>query len=204
MNDDSEEEYKGEAQADEFVSEGEEVGAEGGFVSMSEERPPETAAQFRLSVAAYEQAPWTTHFQELVDAGIELLAPESMDDEQLAAKLSEVIEALAGMRVFLSQTDHLSDRELYTLLWSDTLQESVKDMPLDESSAWHIDLLSGDGEEDTRLYMKYYADEETRQRWLADFPDDEVPPHEEPPFNRDRHLPRAHGGAKPDESDELM
>jgi hypothetical protein len=204
MNDDGEEEYKGEAQADEFVSEGEEVGAEGEFVSMSEECPPETAAQFRLSVAAYEQAPWTTHFQELVDAGIELPAPESMDDGQLAAKLSEVIEALARMRVFLSQTDHLSDRELYTLLWSDTLQESVKDMPLDESSAWHIDLLSGGGEEGTRLYMKYYADEETRQRWLTDFPDDEVPPHEEPPYDRDRFLPQTHSGAKPDESDELM
>jgi hypothetical protein len=204
MNDDSEEEYKGEAQADEFVPEGAEVGAEGEFVSMSEECPPETAAQFRLSVAAYEQAPWTTHFQELVDAGGDLPAPDSMDDRQLAAKLSEVVEALAGMRVFLSQTDHLSDRELYALLWSDTLQESVKDMPLDESSAWHIDLLSGGGEEDTRLYMKYYADEETRQRWLTDFPDDEVPPHEEPPYDRDRFLPQTHSGVKPDESNELM
>jgi hypothetical protein len=204
MNDDCEEECKDEARADEFVSEGEEVGAEGEFVWVSEECPPEAAAQFWLSVAAYEQAPWTTHFQELVDAGGDLPAPDSMDDRQLAAKLSEVIEALAGTRVFLSQTDHLSDRELYTLLWGDTLREPVKNMPLDESSAWHIDLLSGGGEEDTRLYMKYYADEETRRRWLADFPDDEMPPHEEPPYNRDRHLPQAHGGAKPDESDELM
>lgn len=46
MNDDGEDEYKGEAQADEFVSEVEEVGAEGEFVSMSQECPPETAAQF--------------------------------------------------------------------------------------------------------------------------------------------------------------
>lgn len=204
MNDDGEEEYKGEAQADEFVPEGEEAVAEGELVWMSEECPPEMAAQFRMSVAAYEQAPWTTHFQELVDAGVELPAPESMDDRKLAAKLSEVIDALARLRVFLSQTDHLSDRKLYTLLWGDTLREPVKDVPLDESSAWHIDLLSGGGEEDTRLYMKYYADEETRRRWLADFPDDEVPPHEEPPYDRDRHLPQAHSGAKLDESDELM
>jgi hypothetical protein len=171
---------------------------------VSEECPPEAAAQFWLSVAAYEQSPWTTHFQELVDAGGDLPAPDSMDERQLAAKLSEVIEALAGMRVFLSQTDHLSDRELYTLLWGDTLREPVKNMPLDESSAWHIDLLGGGGEEDTRLYMKYYADEETRRHWLADFPDDEVPPHEEPPYDRDRHLPQARGIAEPDESDELM
>lgn len=170
---------------------------------MSEECPPETAAQFWLSVAAYEQAPWTTHFQELVDAGVELPAPESMDDLQLAAKLSEVVDGLARMRVFLSQTDHLSDRELYTLLWKDTLREPVKDMPHDELSAWHIDLLSGGGEEATRLYMKYYADEETRRGWLADFPDDEMPPHEEPPYDRDRFLPRANGRAEPYESDKL-
>jgi hypothetical protein len=52
--------------------------------------------------------------------------------------------------------------------------------------------------------MKYYADEGTRRGWLADFPDDEMPPHEEPPYDRDRFLPRANGIAEPDESDELM
>lgn len=204
MSDDSEEKGNGKTQGIGRAQGSEEEDADGEIIWVSEECPPEAAAQFWLSVAAYEQAPWTAHFQELLDAGVELPAPESMDDRQLATKLWEVIGALAWMRVFLSQTDHLSDRELYTLLWSDTLRESVKDMPLDQSSAWHIDLLSGGGEEDTRLYMKYYADEETRRRWLADFPDDEMPPHEEPPYDRDRHLPQAHSGAKPDESDELM
>src|SRR5215213_620868 len=204
MNDDGGEEPLGERQDDECVPEGEEAEAEGELAWVSEECAPETAAQFWLSVAAYEQAPWTTHFQELMDAGVELPAPESMDDLQLAAKLLQVVDGLARMRVFLSQTDHLSDRELYTLLWKDTLREPVKDMRRDESSAWHIDFLSGGGEEDTRLYMKYYADEETRRHWLADFPDDEMPPREEPSYDRDRRLPQAHSGARSDESDELM
>jgi hypothetical protein len=204
MSDDGEEGGNGEAEAADFVREGEEAGEGGELNWVSEECPPEVAAQFWLSVAAYEQAPWTTHFQELVDAGVELPAPESLDDRQLAAKLWEVIGALARMRVFISQTDHLSDRELYVLLWDDILREPIKSLPLDESSAWHIDFLSGGGEEDTRLYMKYYADEETRRCWLADFPEDELPPHEEPPYDRDRHLPQAHGGAAPDESDGLM
>lgn len=204
MNDDGGDKDNDGAQADDHVREDEEAGAGGELTWMSEDCPPEVAAQFWLSVAAYEQTPWTTHFQELADAGIELPTPESMDDPQLTAKLSEVIDALARMRVFLSQTDHPSNRELYTLLWMDTLREPVKDMPRDESSAWHIDFLSGGGEEDTRLYLKYYADEETRRRWLADFPEDEMPPHEVPPYVRDRHLPQAHSGAETDESDELM
>jgi hypothetical protein len=125
MNDDGEEECNGNAQAADFTQDGVEADASGELTWMSEECPPEAAAQFRLSVAAYEQAPWTTHFQGLMDAGVELPAPELMDERRLAAKLSEVIDTLARMRVFLSRTDHLSDRELYTLLWGDTLREPV-------------------------------------------------------------------------------
>ena len=62
-----------------------------------------------------------------------------MDDLQLEAKLWETIEGLASLRVFLSQTDHLSDRALYTLCWHDLLREAVKDLPPDDSAAWHID-----------------------------------------------------------------
>jgi hypothetical protein len=161
------------------------------FESESEECPPELSAQFWLSVAAYEQAPSTTHFQLLEEAGIELSAPESLDDQRLTAKLWEVIEALARLRVFLSQTDHLSDRELYTLLWRELLREPVKDMPLDNFSTWHTDLLGSGSEEDIYLYLKYYADDATRHQWSTDFPDDKMPDQEEPLFNRDHHLPQA-------------
>ena len=85
------------------------------------------------------------------------------------------------------------------------LREPVKDMPLDESSAWHIDLTGSGSEEDTHLYLKYYADEETRRRWSADFPDDEMPEHAEPPFDRDRYLPQVDGVAQTDaEGGEVM
>jgi len=157
----------------------------------SEECPPEARAQFLRSVAAYDLAPLTTHFQLLEESGIQLSPPESMDDRQLKAKLWEVIEGLARLRVFLSQTDHLDDRALYTLFWHDLLREAVKDLPLDDSSTWHIDLLGSGSEEDTSLYLKYYADDAARRQWSADFPDDEMPEHEEPPFDRDRRLPQA-------------
>lgn len=156
---------------------GEETDVDEGFSWVSDDCPPELAAQFWQSVAANEQAPLTTHFLQLEEAGVELPDPESLDDRRLTAKLWEVIEALARLRVFLGQTNHLSGRELYTLL--------------NGSSAWHIDLTGRGSEEDVHLYLKYYADEETRRRWATDFPDVEMPQHAAPPFDRDRYPPQA-------------
>lgn len=171
------------------------------FFGESGEISPEARAQFWMSVAAYEQASLTTHFQLLEESAIELPAPESMDDERLTTKLREVIEGLARLRIFLSQTDHLSDRQLYELLWRDVLREAIKDLPLTAASAWHIDLAGRGSAEDIKLYLRYYADEDIRWQWAADFPDDEMPEHEKPPFDRDRHLPQASDGAQTNEED---
>lgn len=154
------------------------------------ETSAEVEEEFWGYVATYENAPWTTNFKQLEEAGMQVPAPETLSDEELTPKLWELIHRLAFMRVFLTETDHLSDRELYTLLWTDTLREEVKALPHDEDSAWHIDLASSGSEEDTQLYLKYYADEEARQRWLKDFPNIPVPEHEDPPYDRDRYLPQ--------------
>jgi hypothetical protein len=45
-------------------------------------------------------------------------------------------------------------------------------------------------DEDTMIWLKYYADEEERQRWNLDFPDHPLPAHEPLSFDRDRHLPK--------------
>ena len=39
--------------------------------------------------------------------------------------------------------------------------------------------------------MKYFADEASRAEWKADFPELEMPPHEDPPFDRDKDLPKS-------------
>lgn len=69
----------------------------------SDDLSPEMEEEFLQNIVAYESAPWTTHFQQLEEARVELPAPETMDDEKLTAKLWEVIEALARMRVFLQE-----------------------------------------------------------------------------------------------------
>jgi hypothetical protein len=156
----------------------------------SEECPPEVKEQFWSEVVAYENAPWTTHFKQLEEAGVQLPAPEDLNDEELNAKLWEIIRRLAFMRVFLSQTDHLTDRELYTHLWSDLLREETKDLVLDQDSACHLEVLGSYGEEDMHLYLKYYADEDSRRQWHEDWPEAIIPDHEDPPFDRDRYLPK--------------
>ena len=157
----------------------------------SDDLSPEMEEEFLQNIEAYESASWTTHYQQLEEADVEMSDPATMDDEKLTSKLWEVIEALARMRAFLNSTNHLSDRELYTELSSEVLREETRAMVLDEYSAWRIDLIGSGSEEDVYLWMKYYADEETRRQWMKDFPDYEMPEHEDPPYDRDRHLPGA-------------
>jgi hypothetical protein len=161
----------------------------------------ETEEEFWDHVVDYEEAPWTTNFQQLENASVSLPPPDSLKDEELTAKLWEVIQKLALLHVFIEQTNHLSDRELYTHLWTDSLREETKALPLAANSAYHIQLLSGGSDEDNLLYLKYYADDAWRRHWQKDFPEDPIPPHEDPPYDRDRLLPQpdysAPAGGKP-------
>ena len=152
--------------------------------------PAETEEAFWEQVVDYEEAPWTTHFQQLETAGVSLPPPDSLNDEELTAKLWEVIHKLALLRVFIEDTDHLSDRELYTHLWSNSLREETKALPPAANSEYHIQMLGSGSEEDNRLYLKYYADDAARQHWQEEFPNDPIPRHEDPPYDRDRLLPK--------------
>lgn len=140
------------------------------------------------NIVGVETAPLTTLLQQLRDVGCELPEPESMTHDQLTVKLGEVIDALARLRVFLEFTDHLSDRALYIRLLRHELPQEIPWLPVDPLGAWHLQFTSGT-DEDTDAYLRYYADQDARRQWLVDFPDYVMPPHEELPYDRDRHLP---------------
>jgi hypothetical protein len=167
-------------------------------VGSLDDCPAETEEAFWKQVVDYEEAPWTTHFQQLETSGVSLPKPDSLKDEDLTAKLWEVIQKLALLHVFIEQTDHLSDRELYTHLWTDSLQEETKALPLAANSACYIQLLGSGSEEDNLLYLKYYADDDFRLHWQEDFPSDPIPRHENPPYDRDRVLPKPDYGPPTD------
>ena len=107
--------------------------------------------EFWEHVIAFETVPSTTNFQQLLNTGVELPSAEILGDDEVSRKLWEVIAA--NLRVFLAQTDHLSARQLYELLWRDVLRDEIPDVAPEPTSAWHVDLLSGGGGGDeTRLH----------------------------------------------------
>ena len=150
----------------------------------------DTYEDYARKMDLFMDGPTTTYFQQLRDAGIELPEPDSVPDADIRTKLWEVIAGLEKLRVFLDFTNHLNDRELYAKLWHDTLR---RETPAIDQIGFrsHLDLVSVDGDDaEAFVYLKFYADEDDRQGWLAEyFPGDKMPAHEDPPFTRDDLLP---------------
>ncbi|MGE5213295.1 MAG: hypothetical protein ACM3NN_06330 [Nitrospirota bacterium] len=157
----------------------------GGFGEV----PPELEEIFLERVSEFEKAEFDTNFDRLVHRGVEMVPPAELDDSTLDAKLHEVLQALAEMHCFLHDTDHLSDRELYAWLWTDGLREETPDVA-ELRGNWHTSPIGSCTDEDTAIFLRYYASEKERRRWNVDFPNDPLPPHCPLPYNRDKNLPR--------------
>jgi hypothetical protein len=145
---------------------------------------------FLEQALAYERAELDTDFNRLVQRGVAMVPPAELDDSALNAKLWVIIHDLAEMRCFLYDTDHLNDRELYEWLWSTGLREETPDRSGMPDAAWQTSPIGACGDEDTHIWLKYYASEEDRRRWHLDFQNDLMPAREPLPFDRDRHLPK--------------
>jgi hypothetical protein len=144
---------------------------------------------FLERVCEFEKAELDTNFNRLVERGVKMVPPAELDDSNLRAKLQQVLQTLAEMRCFLHDTDHLSDRELYTWLWSDGLREETPDLS-QLGGAWHTSPIGSCNDEDTAVFLKYYASKKERRQWKNDFLNEPLPPHCPLPYDRDRSLPR--------------
>ena len=163
----------------------------GGSPTTLESMPADMEEEFLRHVLEYETAEPISLLRLLENAGLEIPAPDQLDGTTLTAKLQEVIQRMATLGAYLLHTNHLSDRELYEYLYRDGLREEAVLFPENPSYAYMIDLTGSGSDEDNLIYLKYYADEEHRKPWALDWPDDPMPQHEDPPFDRDSSLPQS-------------
>jgi hypothetical protein len=169
----------------------EEIQKLGGTFSVDSDMPADLEEEFLKHVLEYEQAEPMTMYRLLENAGFELPVPNTLDDNSLTDKLAELFDRMASMGAYLVNTNHLSDRELYEYLYNEGLREETTLFPENPSYAYMLDLTGSGSSEDMQTYLKYYADEDFRKRWAKDWPEDPMPPHEDPPYDRDGKLPRS-------------
>ena len=160
------------------------------FMFVSDDTTMEMKEKFLESVLAFENGEYTTVFEELEKCGFSLPAPDSLSDDQLSAKLSDLIQALFLLGVELHCTDHLSDRELYEDLFSDALREEAIIWPKNPAYTYHIDMIGSGSDEHSEIYYRYYADDETRRQFAEEWPDHFLPEKAPRPYDRDKKLPR--------------
>ena len=163
----------------------------GGNTSTLESMPADMEEEFLRHVLEYETAEQISLLRLLENSGLEVPPPASLDDDALKIKLKEIIDRMASVGAYLLHTNHVSDRDLYEYLYNDALREETVLFPENPSYAYMIDLTGSGSEDDNEIYLKYYADEQYRRQWAHDWPDDPIPEHEEPPFDRDRFLPQS-------------
>ena len=162
-----------------------------------------------------EDCAWRTPRQIFARHGYAPLSPAELTDRQLSGRLWELLYAAAARRFYFHQTDHLSAREVYTLLWEQWLDEPTADIPLEAETNTHLHLseFNANGLTHEEIWLRYYAREDDLELWRKDDPNFIFPPHENPPHDRDRFLPtppiplEAHAGwlpgdAEPDEENE--
>ena len=163
----------------------------GGSTTSFEAMPADMEEEFLRHVLEYETAQPISLFTMLENSGVEIPAPAQVSDDQLWPRMKEIIEAMASLGAYLLHTNHLTDRQLYGYLYTEGLREEAVLFPENPSYAYMIDLTGSGSEEDNQTYLRYYADEEHRKQWAHDWPEDPLPDHEDPPFDRDRHLPQS-------------
>lgn len=163
-------------------------------ISADGEMPDYVEEAFLEYLLLVEKAPRTSYAKILIKDGVFLPSPDSLKTrERLHSKLWQVIRGLGRRGVYLCNTDHVSDRELYSLLWYRYLNDSTVDVSRQPGISLRLDLLGSGSLEDVQTYLRYYADEEERQEWAQQLGDGQIPERGKAPYNRDRFLPKRPG-----------
>lgn len=148
-----------------------------------EELPTPVENEFLASMLAWERAP-ILPIAQWFDPELKLPHPDTLESQQLHDTLWRTIYQLFDRRIVLDFTDHLSDRELYCLIYRDILPCREKKIDsLDNYLHWDCADVGGD----PTVWLRYYATPDERASWLDDI-GEALPDAEQPPYRRE--LPR--------------
>lgn len=111
--------------------------------------------------------------------------PNRLSQHQLAIVLRAAIIKLFEKHIVLDFTDHLSDYQLYAIIFRDILPSHEKKL---ERRSTYLHWDCANIEENPDIWLRYYASDEERAMW-AEENVQPLPLREEPPFRRP--LPRA-------------
>src|SRR5918911_292759 len=82
----------------------------GGSTMSLESMPADMEEEFLRHVLEYEQAEPISLLQLLENSGLQVPAPDELDNDALTLKLKDIIERMASVGAYLLHTNHLSDR----------------------------------------------------------------------------------------------
>ncbi|HQF12521.1 MAG TPA: hypothetical protein PLS55_01395 [Thermogutta sp.] len=133
--------------------------------------------EYLASMLAWEMAPVLPIYRWF-DPELRLPRPETLSDEQLHAILWDTIHKLYQKRIVLEFTDHLSDRELYCLIYRDILPSREKKVDLGNNYL-RFDCAFVEG--DPEVWLRYYATDAEREAWATTY-QQPLPPKEKPPY----------------------
>jgi hypothetical protein len=150
--------------------------------------PPDMEEECLRQVLEYETTEPISLFTLLENAGIEIPAPDQLDDNALTSKLKEIVDRMASLKAYLINTNHLSDRELYERLYYDSLPNKVRELSIE--CVYLIECAGIGTYEGTQIFLRYYADVERRREFSREYPNVPIPKRENPPSDRDRFLPQ--------------
>ncbi|MDA1056076.1 MAG: hypothetical protein O3C40_37320 [Planctomycetota bacterium] len=123
--------------------------------------PTQAENEFLASMLAWERAP-VLPISQWFQPELQLPHPDTLDDATLHERLTDTLEKLYDQRVVLDFTDHLSDRQLYCLIYRDILPSHEKKIDLPKNFLhWHC----LDDSDDVETWLRYYATEAERQVW---------------------------------------
>ena len=142
----------------------------------TETMPLRQENEYLASILAWERAP-ALPIASWFTPRLEIPSPAKLSDDQLRRWLWRTIDRLYSQRIVLRFTDHLSDRELYRLIYRDILPccEKKVDLP-GRFVEWRC-------VEDTETWLTYYADDAERSAYRR-AQGIEPPPSRQPRFRR--------------------